>query len=142
MTNPPQRSPRVKVGGLFHFGRMLDKIRAHQCGTLPEEYLPNLGLSLGLDGRICSFLGVAFTDVCTRAQQGGTDEEILAWCCERSGFQLTEERAHIWNEYARKVGWNDVPGRFLRRVRAEDGLMDREDLVTAFDVIDHREGRK
>ncbi len=142
MIDPPQRSPRAKVGGLFHFGRMLDKIRAHQRGELPEEYLPNLGLSLGLDGRMCSFLGVAFTEVCTRVEQGGTDEEILAWCCERSGFQLTEERVHIWNEFARKFGWNDVPGRFLRKVREEDGIADREDLVTAFDLIDHREGRK
>jgi hypothetical protein len=74
-------------------------------------------------------------------EQGGTDEEILAWCCEHSGFQLTEERVYIWNEFARKYGWNDVAGRFLRKVRAEDGIADREDLVTAFDVIDHREGR-
>jgi hypothetical protein len=121
---------------------MLDKIRAHQRGELPEEYLPNLGHAIGLDGRMCSFLGVTFAEVCTRVAQGGTDEEILVWCCEHGGFHLTEERVHIWNEYARKVGWNDVPGRFLRKVRAEDGLEDREDLVTAFDVIDHREGRK
>lgn len=139
MIDPPQRSPRVKVGGLYHFGRMLDKIRAHQRGELPEEYLPNLGLSLGLDGRMCAFLGIAFADVCTRVQEDGTDEEILAWCCERSGFQLTEERAYIWNEFARKFGWNDVAGRFLRKVRAEEGLSD--ELVTAFDLIDFREGR-
>lgn len=141
MIDPPQRSPRVKVGGLFHFGRMLDKIRAHQRGELPEEYVPNFGLAIGMDGRMCSFLGIAFADVCTRVAQGGMDEEILAWCCEHSGFQLTEERVYIWNEFARKVGWNDLPGRFLRRVKAEDGLADRDDLVTAFEIIDFREGR-
>ncbi len=141
MIDPPQRSPRVKVGGLFHFGRMLDKIRAHQRGELPEEYVPNLGLGLGLDGQMCGFLDIGFPEVCARVEQGGTDEEILAWCCARTGFQLTEQRVFIWNEFARKYGWNDLPGRFIRRVKKEEGLEDHPDLETAFDLIDHREGR-
>lgn len=29
MNNPRLRSPRTKVGGLYHFGRMVDKIRLH-----------------------------------------------------------------------------------------------------------------
>ena len=32
------RSPYDKVGGLFYFGRMLDKIRRHENGELPLEY--------------------------------------------------------------------------------------------------------
>ncbi len=36
----PARSPAEKVGGLVHFGRMLDKIRAHARGELPAEYVP------------------------------------------------------------------------------------------------------
>jgi hypothetical protein len=34
------RSPYQKLGGLYHFGRMLDKIRLHQAGQLPTEYHP------------------------------------------------------------------------------------------------------
>jgi len=37
------RSPYDKVGGLFYFGRMLDKIRRHDRGELPLEYEVNLG---------------------------------------------------------------------------------------------------
>ena len=37
------RSPYDKVGGLFYFGRMLDKIRSHRKGELPLEYEVNLG---------------------------------------------------------------------------------------------------
>ena len=63
MINPPMRGPGEKVGGLYHFGRMLDKIRLHLRGKLPEEYRPNYGWGLGLDGFSCGFLGVAFEDV-------------------------------------------------------------------------------
>jgi len=37
------RSPSEKVGGLFYFGRMLDKIRFHAKGELPPDYHQNLG---------------------------------------------------------------------------------------------------
>ena len=141
MIHPPQRSPRVKVGGLYHFGRMLDKVRAHQRGELPEEYHPNFGLRMGLDGLLCAFLGGTFAELCARVAEGGTDEEILAWCCERGPCPLSEGRTFGWNEFARKVGWSDIAGRFLKKVKAEDGISDRDDLVTAFDIIDFREGR-
>ena len=34
------RSPSAKVGGLVYFGRMLDKIRAHEKNELPPDYQP------------------------------------------------------------------------------------------------------
>jgi hypothetical protein len=43
MNHLPIRSPYARVGGLVYFGRMLDKIRAHAKGALPEEYQANLG---------------------------------------------------------------------------------------------------
>jgi Domain of unknown function (DUF5069) len=39
----PLRSPSEKVGGLFYFGRMLDKIRRHAKGELRSDYHANLG---------------------------------------------------------------------------------------------------
>ncbi|HWG95609.1 MAG TPA: DUF5069 domain-containing protein [Nitrospira sp.] len=47
------RSPFQKESGLYHFARMLDKIRLHQAGQLPEECHPNFGLHAGLDGHLC-----------------------------------------------------------------------------------------
>ena len=46
MAQVPLRSPSEKVGGLFYFGRMLDKIRLHAKGELPSDYHANLGKGL------------------------------------------------------------------------------------------------
>ena len=45
------------------------------------------------------------------------------------------------NEFARKFGYDDAAAKFLARVKAEDGLEHRTDVVTTFDLIDLREGR-
>lgn len=119
---------------------MLDKIRAHQRGDLPEEYHRNLGLSVGLDGNLCTFLNIEFEDLCARVRSGGSDEEILEWCFAR-GLRPTKGQIRIWNEFARKFGWNDRATPFIETTKAEEGLADRRDLPTAFDLIDTREGR-
>src|SRR5205809_6845788 len=100
----PARSPAEKVGGLVHFGRMLDKIRAHEQGALPGEYVPNLGK--GFDGRCVRFLGIDYKDLLARMKQGGTDEEILAWAFQH-GRKPSEEEIELGNELMRKCGWND-----------------------------------
>ena len=140
MLNPPFRSPRERVGGLAHFARLLDKIRLHQLGQLPDEYRPNFGLSVGLDGHLCGFLGVGFDALCERVREGGTDDEIAEWCFER-GLRPNKVQKRVWNEFARKLGWNDHATAFIAKVRAEDGITARPDLVTSFDTIDLREGR-
>jgi gluconokinase len=137
--DPPFRSPRERVGGLFYFGRMLDKIRCHLLDELPEEYRPNFGV--GLDGTLCGMLGVAHADLIERMRSDGSDEEILEWCYAR-GTRLNGVQVHIWNEFARKVGWNDRVAQFLSKVKGEDGITaETADLSTAFEVIDYREGR-
>ena len=119
---------------------MLDKIRLRQAERLPAEYLPDFGLSAGLDGYLCGFLGVEFSAVCERVRQGGTDDEIAEWCFQR-GLRPSKMQARIWNEFARKFGYDDVASKFLARVKAEEGLVHRTDIVTTFDLIDLREGR-
>ena len=54
MAQVPLRSPSEKVGGLFYFGRMLDKIRLHAKGELPSDYHANLGK--GFDEKCVKFL--------------------------------------------------------------------------------------
>ncbi|GAB1723698.1 MAG: DUF5069 domain-containing protein [Nitrospira sp. CR1.1] len=133
------RSPYQKVGGLYHFARMLDKIRLHQAGQLPADYHPNFGLRAGLDGHLCGLLGIEHADLCARVQQGGSDEDIVEWCFQR-GLRPSKMQTRIWNEFARKFGWNDLAGKFLARVKLENGLDHRTDIVTAFDLIDVLEG--
>ncbi len=119
---------------------MLDKIRLYLAGELPEEYRPNFGRAFGLDGHLCGFLAVDFEALCARVAEGGTDEELAEWCFQ-NGLRPNGTQARVWNEFARKMGWNDRASAFVASVRAEDGASGRADLVTAFDQIDFREGR-
>lgn len=135
----PARSPAEKVGDLFHFGRMLDKIRAHARGELPSDWVPNLGK--GFDGWCICFLGLNYDDVVARVKEGGTDEEILQWAFAR-GRKPSEEETRMWNEYMRKCGWNDSITPTLERRKKESGLQDRADIQTMFQYIDADEGRQ
>jgi gluconokinase len=134
----PLRSPAEKVGGLVHFGRMLDKICAHERGALPAEYVFNLGK--GFDGRCVRFLGVKHEDLAARAKDGATDEEILNWAFEH-GRKPSEEEMEIWNEFMRKCGWNDDVSETLTRRKKESVLSERDDIQTMFNYIDVDEGR-
>lgn len=134
------RSPYDKLAGLYHLGRMLDKIRLHQAGKLPADYHPNFGLSVGLDGHLCGFLNLEFTSISQRVQQGGTDEEIAEWCFQQ-GLRPNKMQSRIWNEFSRKFGYDDAVTKFIARVKAEEGLSHRTDLVTAFELMDLREER-
>jgi Domain of unknown function (DUF5069) len=140
MINPPLRSPREKVGGLYHFGRMIHKIRLHLRGELPEEYRPNFGLSAGLDGHLCGFLGVSHEELIRQVSLDKTDDEILEWCFS-TRFRPNPTQKRIWNGFAKKFGWRDWASGFLEKVKLEEGLVHRLDLVTAFDLMDAREGR-
>ena len=134
----PLRSPSEKVGGLFHFGRMLDKIRMHARNELPSDYQPNLGR--GFDEKCVKFLRVDYNELVERVKQGGTDEEILEWSF-RAGRKPTEDDVHVWNEFMRKVGWNDEVSKIVARRKEEAGMSDRSDIQTSFDFIEADEGR-
>ena len=138
----PIRSPRDLVGGIAVFGRILDKIRLNaKEGKLPEGYhLGYLAGSRTFDERVCKFLGVDFSELSERTLAGGTDEEILEWCC-LNGNRPTAEQIEIWNGFMHKRGWRDAASEGLIKQRAEAGLGDREDLVTFFDMMDVEEGR-
>src|SRR6266446_10654846 len=139
MSEFPLRSPAAKVGGIFHFGRMLDKIRVHAQVNLPDDYQANLGR--GFDGSCVKFLGVDYGELAERVKNGGSDEEILRWCLER-GRRPSEREIHVWNQFMRKLGWNDEVTETLKRRKKEGGLEDRSDIETMFQFIDADEGRE
>ncbi|MEY2491638.1 MAG: hypothetical protein QOH24_589 [Verrucomicrobiota bacterium] len=138
MSKFPLRSPSAKIGGILHFGRMLDKIRLHARGELLPDYQANLGK--GFDGSCVKFLGIDYGELVERVNNSGTDEEILKWCLER-GREPSEREIHVWNEFMRKVGWNDEVNETLKRRKKEGGLEDRSDIETMFQFIDADEGR-
>lgn len=129
------------VGGVYVFGRILDKIRLFaKEGKLPEGY--HLGYLAGnrtFDERVCKFLGVDFAALSKRTLEGGTDEEIFEWCCQ-TGKRPSHEQIEIWNGFMSKRGWRDAASKGLVEQRAEAGLGHREDIVTFFDLMDAEEG--
>jgi len=131
-------SPSEKVGGLFYFGRMLDKIRLHAKGELPPDYHANLGK--GFDEKCANFLRINYDQLVERVNRGGTDEEILLWCFDH-GRRPDENDVYVWNEFMRKRGWNDEVSEILLRRKKESGMMNRSDIQTSFQFIDADEGR-
>ncbi len=138
----PIRSPRDQVGGIFVFGRILDKIRIQaREGKLPDGY--HLGLVPGgrsFDDRVCRLLGVEFEALQARVIAGGTDEEILEWCFQ-TGRRPDAEQIEIWNGFMFKRGWRDSASAGLAQQKAEAGFGYRDDIVTFFDLMDLEEGR-
>jgi gluconokinase len=135
------RSPYDKsVGGLHHLGRMIDKIRLQLAGRLPADFQRNYGLSVGADGILCGFLNVAFADVEARLREGGADAEIAEWIFAR-GLRPSRAQAFVWNEFSRKIGWNDRVSDYLTKQKAECGFADHP-ACTSFAVIELTEGRE
>ena len=135
------RSPYDKTtGGLHHLGRMFDKIRLMQAGMLPEQYHRNYGLGIGLDGQLCGFLGVPFAEVEEQVKAGGTDEEVAEWIFSR-GLRPNRMQTQVWNEYSRKLGWNDRMAGFIAKVKQEAGLADHP-ACTSFELIELTEERE
>jgi len=132
------RSPSEKVGGLFYFGRMLDKIRLRAKGELPSDYHANLGI--GFDEKCVKFLRVDYNQLVERVTKASTDKEILEWCFT-VGREPSEDDIYVWNEFMRKRGWNDEVSEILNRRKAEAGMTGRSDIQTSFQFIDADEGR-
>jgi gluconokinase len=139
MKVPNLRSPHDKVGGIDYFGRLLDKVRLREEGTLPQDYIANLGE--GFDQRCASFLGVDYHFLASRVLQGGSDQEILEWCFLQ-GHRPSEEQIEVWNEFMRKRGWNDAGSARLKERLAESGFENHTDIQTFFDYIDLDEERR
>ena len=132
MKVPGLRSSYERVGGIVYFGRMLDKIRLHAAGRLPDGY--NLGTAkwTWFDARCTRFLGVDYQAVVTRTLEGATDEDMLEWCFEH-GRRPSAEEIEIWNEFMTKRGWRDGSSEALAEAKRRRGFGHRDDIQTAFD---------
>ena len=100
------KSPKEMTKGMMYFPRMLDKIRLHERGELPEDYQANLGGPRTADAACTNFLRMNYGVLRQRVFKGGTDEEILEWCYS-NGRRLNEGDLVVWNGFVSKVGWTD-----------------------------------
>jgi hypothetical protein len=138
---PGLRSPSHQVNGLVYFGRMLDKIRLHAQGKLPEGWAALRGTPSPntFDARCCRFLGIEYTAIESETLKGGTDEELLAWAF-RNGRKPTDDEIEIWNAFMTKRGWRDAATQRLHERLAEI-VLPPGTVETMFEFIDLDEGR-
>ena len=138
---PGLRSPYETVGGLVYFGRMLDKIRLHAEGKLPDEWVSCLGPAHAttFDARCCRFLGIDYPGLVSETRKGGGDEELLEWAFA-NGRSPGDEEIEIWNAFMTKRGWRDAGTETLHKRLAEIGLPPGT-VETMFEFLDLDEGR-
>lgn len=86
------RSPREKVGGMVHLGRLFDKIRMRNKGLIQDYNY----LTTGFDKYLLEYLGLKGEAMERRVLQGGTDDELLAWV-KTHGKPLSEAEIRLWN---------------------------------------------
>lgn len=150
LTPPPSRHIPLRMqqtplsafeatSDMVYFARMLDKIRKHTRGELREDFIENLGG--GLDKRCADYLRVPYADIAKRTLEGGSAEEILAWCFKQ-GRALNEADITIWNHFVTKLGWKDHVTEILAQRKAESGLSDRNEIDTMLEYFEYDEGRK
>ena len=141
MNVPNLRSPYAKVGGLYYFGRMLDKIRLTAAGKLPEGWQPMRGDVKGsFDWRCCQFLKVSYADLEAETLKGGSDAQLLEWVYAH-GRRPTEQEIEVWNAFMTKRGWRDAGTQRRDERLAEIGLPPGT-VETMFDYIEIDEGRR
>lgn len=126
--------------GLIYFARMLDKIRLHAQGRLAPDYLIGVEDPTSFDARCTRFLGVDYRELTARTLEGGSDEEILAWCFEH-GRKPSDEEILIWNAFLAKRGWRDEASAELLAAKQRLGWEARDDIQTWIDLHDADEGR-
>jgi gluconokinase len=121
---------------------MLDKIRMHLAGDIDEAYRPYLGK--GFDGRCCEFLRVDYEDLRKLVEEGQSNEEVLAWCCQ-NGRNWDDMDILMYNSFMVKRGWNDEDpevSAWLGELKRRTGLAHRDDLKTFFEYLDADEQRR
>jgi gluconokinase len=136
---PGLRSPYETVGGLFVFGRMMDKIRLHAAGELPEAWVVAMNAPNGWDGRCCRFLKIDYDALATEVRSGAGDEALFEWVCTH-GRKPDDEEIEVWNGFMRKMGWRDAYTERIRFRLDEAGLPPGA-VETMFDFIELDEGR-
>ncbi len=136
---PGLRSPYEQVGGVYHFGRMLDKIRLNAKGQLPPDWVSAMGSPKGFDGYTCAFLHITHADLKAETLKGGTDDELLEWAY-RTGKRPTEMEIEVWNGFMMKRSWRDKYTERLHSRLQEVGLPVGK-VETMFDFIEVDEGR-
>jgi len=141
MSTPrPPVSPTATCLDMVYFPRMIDKIRLHREGLLPEAYHANLGRAM--DGWTCEFLHVDYEAVRARVAENpeADNEDLLTWCHER-GHRPSPFELFMFTQFMQTKGFRDELNDRLVVRKQESGFAERDEIQTFFDYIDADEGR-
>lgn len=131
LTQHPPRSPRVKLGGLVHLPRLLDKARAHAAGKL-GDYLWNCPL----DQRLCTFLGLDIEALLAEVKRGRSDTEMLAWVMANAKHARAAWEIRAWSDWLTQLAAGNVARHTLFAEELKKNAPDRDEIVTFFDRLD------
>ncbi|MBT5903166.1 MAG: DUF5069 domain-containing protein [Opitutaceae bacterium] len=132
-------SAYTETKGLRYFPRMLSKIRLLAAGGLREDFHEMIGQ--GLDGRLCNYLRIDYTDLREKTLATESDDEVFDWV-QNHGRGLNETDVLMWNHYVTKLGWRDQVTESLANRKASSGLSDRDEIETMIEYFEYDEGRK
>jgi hypothetical protein len=134
MNIPGLRAADEMVGGIVHFGRMLDKMRLQNAATLPEGYFLGDEDATWWDSRCCHLLKVNYGDLATLVRDGMDDTAALEWCFDK-GRKPEPGEIQFWNAFILKRGWRDESTPGLQADKEASGLGDRDDIVTYVELF-------
>jgi len=137
------RSPKARLGGLAHLGRLVDKVRLRHEGHIQDYNY----LTAGFDKYLLDLLQIAPQAFEQRVLQGGTEEEILAWVGAHAR-PLADDEIRQWNGRILHGGPKDDAAKQRFQDRLAEAAAHRgvsvectSHLRTWADVIDFDEGR-
>ena len=137
---PRLRSPRERLGGYVILPRLIDKVRLHAQGLLPEPYVPFLlRPGLPLDGRFLAFTGLQPEALRAAVCSAKHDPDIFAWVRDAAASHSPEE-IEGWSAALEQLRPDRVLARLLTRL--SPGLALQVDFTQhpLFDLIEMDEG--
>ena len=128
------RSPRAKMAGLVHLGRMIDKARAYRKNKMGDYIYP-----CSFDKVILNFMSIDSETFANKVVDC-EDDEIDAWSQEILKNKKTEELDFINNQILeRRPDSEDKLKSFYETLNKLDSS--REDINTWVELMDLEEGR-
>ena len=132
------RSPYEVMDGWVHLPRLVDKIRLHEAGQLPDDYQPNY-LNKGFDLAWFKASGVEPDTLVGVVQNSITDGQVSDWV--KANVNASDEAKAALRGKLLSYGTEGALLELLIKRKAESGLQDRDDIRCMFDYIDADEGR-
>jgi len=126
------------MDGWVHLPRLVDKIRLHEAGQLPDDYQPNY-LHKGFDLAWFKASGVESGTLVGIVQNSITDGQVSDWV--KANVNASDEAKAALRGKLLSYGTEGALLELLIKRKAESGLQDRDDIRCMFDYIDADEGR-